>query len=371
MGFALGRFSLRGAAVALCLFLGTLPATSGPPNFNDLANRRDEELGAAVASLFFAAMQSDEQLDALESAASKFRSKNAKTANGESKLGLLYDSIVVDPQDPRLDLFLDRWFARWPQSPTPYIIKSHVLLLDAVGARSLRSLHFDQAQSVQLPADKLRSLQKYLETHKKLARIDPHWFVLAAHTARLAQTGEMAFTALITEGLSQHPTYTAIYDAGTDYFMPGRTGDPSSLEKWASQLSSQTGLVDAQGAYARVYWHAFLFGERGKIFQRAVIDWRKFKLSSASLLQADPSPQNFARMTLMSCIAGDRQETKRLFAVSSEPLSFYPWSGNEERDICLKWARQSQWDFILGGALHWLQHHFLQGLKYLADLFRT
>jgi hypothetical protein len=329
----------------------------------------DQNLPGLTASVFFNALNSPEQIDELEKVATEFRLKKTKLSTGNWKLSTFYNSIMPQSNDPRLKPLVDTWIKRWPGSPTPYIVNAHSMLLSILGTNQIETFSPANPQSLPIQTEKVKELQDYLDQHRDVAAADPHWFVLRARAALLTGITEADFNALLLEGMAREPSYDDLYQAGTDYYLPKWKGSSAALERWARLASSHVATKGVNSAYARIYWHAFQAQYGRDVFVQTSIDWSQFKRSASALLDETNAPENIGRIALLTCVAGDRTETKRLFGLTAEPVAFYPWSSETERDACLAWARTPAWKAKLNSFIEWVAPYVFELLK-VVSLFR-
>lgn len=333
------------ACVMVAGMLGAIaPAGAVPIKIDDVTLVPDDQIGPATAMAMFKAMGNDEQIDALERAAKTFRTQKSRTATGDWKLTQFYDGLMGDADDPRMQEVLRRWIERYPQSPTPRIIKAHFMLLGLTGAHTIAEVVDRNPQSVTVSPEKLAKLISYLVETRAWASTDPHWYVERARAELLQGTDRQTFQEHILEGVRREPSYVALQNIGTEGVLANRSGNDGQLEDWARRLSQAAGDDPAgQSAYAQAYWHAFEKTYDGPMRWTTQIDWDRFKNSAAALLDQRPTPDNITRMAVFACAAPDRAETARIFALSEKPVGFYPWSSRKRRDACLAWANAPFW----------------------------
>jgi hypothetical protein len=338
---------LRTCVVLLYGLFGLPAAAATDAHFVKLENERDPYIVGRVGVLIFQAMQDDVAIDELENAARIFREKQSKTELGDWKLTAFYNGVMLSASDRRVAGLVARWAARWPQSPVPAIIQGHVNLSEVLGSVMLTKSSFRDDQSRVVDKAKVAQIVEQLSGNRAVARIDPHWFVLMARALSANGATEAVVQSVIQEGLSLFPTYTALYDIGTEYYLGSHPGDTAALERWAQTASLQLKGTSSASVYARIYWHAFEVQYGRSLLSATQIDWTRFK--------EDPTPGNFGRVALIACVAGDRAETRRLFESSPQPLQFYPWAATSERDSCRDWAMKPSWRIAVETMWDWIE----------------
>jgi hypothetical protein len=363
------KLAFRALALA-CAFGLAATAAHAVPQFpvDDLTKMPDQNLDGASAMALFKSMMMDEQLDATEKAVEQFRQEKSKTALGEWKLSHFYDALKGQIKDPRLEPLLAKWTQRFPQSPTPKIIKAHFLFLDAINDTGQQGFNDKPAQATNYQAAKLKALSDYLDEIKPaVAARDPQWYVLRARTDMLMDADPIAFLGNAMTGLKQEPTFVALQDAGTDYFA----GNSRDLERWA-RLMQQT-LGDAPGtggAYALAYWRAYNEAYHADMRRNSDIDWDDFTKSAAALVRDYPDPQNVGRMALMTCSGADRAATKQLIGMGRGPLAFYPWASLQQQKVCAQWAAAPAWVGAYEWLMQWIDRDHAQLAQYGPMSFR-
>ncbi len=336
--------SIKNALIFLALLLAPVGTASAEPKDVEIVEVQDDQIRSAVSFAFYHALESDAQLDSLERAAETYRRERVRAQTGEHKITLFYSGITAEARNPRLKPILQRWRTRYPKSPTPYVIAAQADLRAITGKTFIEAFSFEAAQSRAQPPEQMEALRKSLEEAREIASTDPHWYVLAGQAALISGADESAFTSLMLEGIGRFPDYEPIYGTATDFFLPKWGRDAGALERWAALAKSHEGSNGPRGVYALIYWHAFLVQYRRDLSSSARIDLEQLREATAVLLAKDPSPRNLTRMALLACVVGDEKQTKQLFDRSKDKLSFYPWAGVSERDVCYAWAHRTMWD---------------------------
>lgn len=355
---------LAACCLVLALWLAPLRAHAAEtPAAPDLINARDDTLAGAGAMALFGAMQYEEHMDVFEKAAAEFRTKKLRLSTGEWKLSALYNGVMGDAVDPRWDPLLERWRKKYPESPTPYIVRAQLLWQGVIGRNVAPVYYSIQSRNQDVAAEKAKEIKAYLEANRAIASRDPHWFDLMARAGMMSGQDEAGFSATIVEGLIKEPTYYVLYESGADYFLQNG-GNSAALERWARQISAIAAISGADSAYARIYSYAFYNRYGWNLFRKTRIDWEHFKSSANAMLATDYSDRNLGRATLMACLANDHAETKRLVDTAAGSLDFYPWAGPKEREQCLAWANKPAWrirlDAVARAAAEFLMDYLLR-----------
>jgi hypothetical protein len=347
-----------------------------PPDAASIIAMPGSFLEFAVGNALLAAMNGDDtQLDVLEAVAKTLRSSKVRVETGSWKLAVLYDSIAVQPNDPKFQKLIEHWHSRWPGSPTPYIIQAQALL---VGIYSIpwsqqRDLPDPRDHTISLEA--IKELQRHLENSRAAANADPHWYTLAARARVLAEADEATsettetFSNFVLEGIAREPTYDELYAAGTYYFLQKWSGvlaNGESLEKWALAASAASNKAGLNSGYARVYWHAFKSQYGREIFSGSKLDWPHFRTSADAYIVEDPTSRIQDRALFLACLAGDRGETRRLFSVRAKKMMFDDYAAQELVGVCRSWAAAPAWRVTLENFVERMSPDFMAYFHYLS-----
>ena len=133
----------------------------------------------------------------------------------------------------------------------------------------------------------------------------------------------------------------ALVEAASDYYLPKWHGSDRALEDWAKTLSALPGVTNGNELYLAVYRHAHFVEYGQDLFQRSAIDWTHFKRGILELLSRAPVPENVALMAMLSCLAGDKTETRRLFETQAEGTFRYPLWTLAQHEVCRSWSARS------------------------------
>ena len=323
------------------------PLVDGPPTGVTAASLVDQpeahQFDQRVRLAFMNALGIGYNADFIEldAAARALRDGRQLFPAGDYKLARFYDASAMPIEHEHTLPVLDAWIAAMPQSPTPRIVKALVRLqgvIDRLGA----AFHGREAtQHVVVDQVALAAIRADLLADEKICAGDPHWHYLLARIAMLMRVPEAELSAIVLRGLAVAPGYQPLIAAGTDYFLPKWSGNAGSLQEWARKSDD---VLAARGAgfYAKAYVHAHQVQFGRAMFEQSAIDWTRFKASAAQWLAVvGPSPEALSDLSALACLAGDRQETARLFAMIKTPYSTKSWSSKDDREACKAWAEKS------------------------------
>jgi len=334
------------------------------PDAKKILTLEDTFFDSAVTEALTEAIKGNvKELDVLEAVAAEARSTKIRMMTGSWKLAVLYDQTFADPNSPDFQALLARWTARWPKSPTPYILMAQAMLTPAKKSHwtELRGLPDPRNHTIKL--DALKELQAFLQKIQSFAEHDPQWSVLSARVRVMIESDEAseqstaAFKDFVLKAIEREPTYDELYSAGTFYFLQkwnGQADNRMALEEWAQAAAAAGKSAGVDGGYARVYWHAHRYQYGRMLFDWTNADWTRLKASGNAYIAEHKESGNAMRMAFLACLAGDRNETKRLITLPGRHRYLGETAGIDVFKVCDAWAQAPAWSVTLENAVQWL-----------------
>jgi hypothetical protein len=148
----------------------------------------------------------------------------------------------------------------------------------------------------------------------------------------------MAFEALVEEGLKREPLYYQLYFAAVRFFTPKWGGDPTKIEAFADAAVARTQKDEGFSLYARIYWVASQYQYGSSLFSQTGVVWPKMKRGIHDVLARYPDQWNVNNFAYFACLAGDRDEAKKLIGMIKGPPSVQAWRRQENFSRCAAWA---------------------------------
>jgi hypothetical protein len=303
--------------------------------------RQRQELTETVTTRFFA-----EDFDALERLATEFRTGKSRSASGTWRLTHFYyafnSALPSREKDDgfwsRANAIADRWVQRYPRSPTAHMVRATVLVRHGWKFRG-----GGYASSVDPAAwppffKKLGEAKDYLRRHKDVASVDPHWYDSMAQIATAEGWDSRDFEALVDEGLTREPLYYQLYFSAVTFYLPKWGGDAGQIESFANAAVKRTQKEEGYALYARIYWVASQYQYGSDLFTRTGVVWPKMKRGIADVLARYPDQWNINNFAHFACLAGDRDEARKLIGRMSGVPIMQAWKTVETFSRCQAWA---------------------------------
>jgi hypothetical protein len=320
--------------VVVFLLLVVSPLSQG----GELQER--EKMKSNVSTLFLS-----ENFSELERMANEYRTKQSRTASGLWKLTLFYAGIVQTANEENsadrywtdLEAKTLRWANLYPNSPTPHIAHSIILIRHAWSYRGsgwAHEVHPESWKPFHLYIGKAR---QYLAAHKKVSKSDPRWYETMLVVARAENWDLADFNTLVEEAVSKHPNFYQIYFAAIDYLTPKWHGDKDKIEAFANYSANKTQSREGYSLYARVYWYASQAQYGVRLFTDSSVVWPRMKMGIDDVLARYPDQWNINNFSHFACLAGDRSKTKELIRLVDTPMP-QVWKDPGLYDQCRSWA---------------------------------
>ncbi len=323
----------RGILIAVCFALGTVSAAA-----DELSDRR--AIDKQVQPLYHG-----ERFMELEALAERYRT-GERTGSGIWKLTVLYATLeflhgvdmVADYPGGLIWARLDRWIAATPTAPTPRIIKAFAL-------RSL-ALRTDQFQSDKRQAHAgwqpdlayLDAAQKELEAAASFAKRDPHYFAVQIEIMR-AQRAELEDILTVhNEATTRHPLYYQTHFATFRHVIPASSIRGDVITAFANTVYESTKSSEGESVYARLLWSAYEYNFGLGVFQDLPVHTDRMMSGMRQIIKKYPSPWNAEHFALFSCLLGDKELLRAMFAISPKTPTEAIWQNPIVHDACRKFV---------------------------------
>ncbi len=300
-----------------------------------------QQIGAQASALFM-----QERFAELEQLADRYRTTEARTRSGLWKLTLFYSGLTdLAFSDEKSDKYWDsieskalRWVDAFPDSPTPRIAYSLVLIGHAWMFRGGGWGSEVKSQDWKPFHEYMKKAETYLLEHKDIAAADPRWYETMLAVARAQDWDIQRFKQLVDEAVARYPYFYQIYFAAIDYLAPKWHGSRQQIEAFADFAVSKTAEREGTGMYARIYWYAAQAQYRDRLFTDSSVVWSKMKKSIEDVLQRYPDQWNINNFAHFACLAWDRDETRELMGrIEGAPIP-QAWEDEAQYRQCRTWA---------------------------------
>jgi hypothetical protein len=279
----------------------------------------------------------------LDLLADKYRKYQERTSSGVWKLSEFYSAFGpdVDPRDTQQwDAYianLEDWIQENPASPTPRIALAWTLIKRAWAHRTTLPAQHVDPEAWKAYEYYVSQAKNYLQQNKALTSQDPHWYDVMATVAMAEGWPLEEYIELIDEGTTRYPYYYGIYFAGANYLLPRWHGSFEKLDAFANAAVEKTREKDKNGLYARIYWSASGTIKKHRLFSESAVKWEKMRQGIFDVLEQYPDQWNINNFAYFSCLAKDKEATKKLTGMVTVPIR-HVWEADEVYDACKNWA---------------------------------
>lgn len=291
----------------------------------------------------------------------KYLSSQEKLANGIWKFSEIYEGIdlAMSPPDhlksiAELDKHwnsiqrkLDRWLQISRSSAIANISKSHAYTSQAWSYRGTGLSGSVKEDSWTLFRQNIEKSKLNLLSIRNIAIKDPYWYCEMIVVGKAEGWGNDDFFKIFNEGVARHPTFYPLYSYASSKLLPQWGGSIEEIVKFAAFAAENSKNKEGKSFYARVLWSAYQ-SRLPDSFIKNEKTWLSMKSSFNDLIATYPDPWNLYAYARFSCMAGDRENLKRiidLIGKSDEddqdigpPVN--PW-GKDYFSKCRIWANNS------------------------------
>lgn len=286
---------------------------------------------------------------ALERQATLYRTRQSRTSSGVWKLSVLHGGVdhyfFVGRYDEATwaekEQTAKRWIEAYPKSPSARLAYAEWLSRRAWSHRGGGYANTVRPQDWAPFRAGIEAARKYLEDNKKLASLDPEWYVKMEALAKAQQWDDGRFQDLIDEAMRRYPAYYEIYFQAIEFYSPKWGGDATDIERFARMAMERTRASEGKGLYARIYWYASQSIYDEELFDESLARWSTMRAGIDDVLKTYPDEWNLQNFAHFACLARDRD--KALELIQRVQGTAYPmvWENEENFQRCKRWAWQS------------------------------
>ena len=288
-----------------------------------------------------------ESYDKLEALAERLRNEKTRYASGTWKLtdyyfvfhNLWIGDVKNRPNDwSQMHQRIDAWAKQFPQSPTPIIVRSIVLMQEAWKVRGS-----GYAKSVPPTAWKtfqelVQKAHDNLRSTKAISARDPHWYTVMATIHKVSGSSRYALMTDVEEGIDRFPQYYQTYFHAIESFLPKWGGSVDEVEFFADYALTKTRQTQGDAIYTRIYWYLFQIEFHYHLFRSTRVRWDVMKSGMEDVLKDYQDEWNLQNFAVFACLAEDRPMTARLFVlIEQQPLAAV-WPDSNYFKHCKDWS---------------------------------
>lgn len=252
----------------------------------------------------------------LEALADKIRSAKERFPGGTWKIQQFYDCMDCRDDEPESMWTLhekihQEWEGKFPRSSTAQIAKAQFYISYAWHARSAAYADQVTEEGWKLFRERLAQARTILDQSKSLGPACPVWWSSYQTVALGQEWDRAAYDALFRDAVKFEPEFDPYDTSRAKYLLPRWHGKPGDWEKAADQEIALRGEIGYQ-IYASV-----VDGQAGyydNVFQETTASWRKTRKGFDDLIARFPkSAALLNHYCRLACLAGDREQAKKLF----------------------------------------------------------
>lgn len=336
------RLAILLATAAICLGIATVVwvktglikeiiATADPTPSTPVRNSELEEMqkfSTETRQLF-----NNRQFTSIEALADRLRTTREQFPSGAWKLMHAYDSLDCRDEEPESmwqlhEKIYQEWKTTHPTSITARVAHARFMISYAWHARGSDYADKVTEEGWLLFRERLASGRRILDESKTLAPCPVWW--QARLRAALGQGEEpAAYEELFQQAKREEPRFFYHDQSRAYYLLPRWHGEAGDWEAAAErEIERPNGL--GHEAYTRVIIEQIRF--YGNIFQETNASWRKTKTGFEEMrARYSDTPQILNIYCRLACLAGDREQAKKLFKLIGEQPTSNCWrkKGNE------------------------------------------
>lgn len=279
---------------------------------------------------------------ALEELAGSYRESRDRTSAGMLKLRKFYGGIDEaapsnDPDHPAWASAMDtveQWIREYPNSPTPYIAKAHLLSHRGWAYRGTGWASTVQPEDWLKLKQLARETREFLATHKSVASRDPEFYSSVASADLVLGSTEAEFRKSLDEGMAAFPNYDELYFRGREYYSPRWYGSEEAMESFIVETVRRTSDKRGHEMYARLYWAAGQRTSGGYYLVGPIANWGMMRDGIRELTERFPDQWNVNHVAFFACLRGDRKLAEELIQMIEKPIIESAWSGQGNFDLC-------------------------------------
>lgn len=286
----------------------------------------------------------------LDALAAQLREHDLRSPSGIPQLFLFYYDGVKGPVEgvpiarkavwDRAFAFADRWMQQRPDSPTPILVKSELLLAYGWEARGPGYMDTVSRDGEQVFQDSMQQAQDLLQRTKAVSSLDPDWYRQMAAIYKNTAGDRAAFMALLDEAMDRYPSYWPTFTNGAQYVLPKWGGSEELIRAYVRHIDQRAPLQDADELYARLYSAIGCCGITGPdLFTVGGAKWPRMKNGLESIRTLYPDPLNVDTEAVNACRAGDPATLDALLPQIGDAPVLEAWTQSLDYfHACSDWA---------------------------------
>lgn len=255
----------------------------------------------------------------LEEVAERLRESHAKFRPGHSQLGLLYDVVAhggLSELDPpwaaRLE-FLEGWMQERPQSTTPRICASEMLVEYAWQARGTGTANTLSERERQLFYDRLTLAHEHALAAAELADDQPLVYLMLMRSSHGLTRDIAASRQHALRALQLDPACIEAVQTMGVALLPRWYGRPGDLHEFGTDAVNATRASQGNAMYAVLAQIVSEF--ESPEFTYRELKWNQIRQGYLDLIERHPEAiSRRAELMLHACRAGDRDSAEAAFA---------------------------------------------------------
>ena len=279
----------------------------------------------------------------LESKVEAYRNNQERTLSGVWKLTIFYGAFgeVGGYKDEESWRYLysvsDKWIQQYPNSPTPYIVKSLILSNHAWKYRGNDYVKDVKDEDWKPFRSKISKGIELLLSVKEIGSSDPHWYTALADLASGSRTAKIKSDEILKEGIQKHPYYYQLYFAVAKHKEPKWGGSWIEHEKFIKEAIGNTGDLEESSMFARIYWTVISsYGHQKAriLIYDSIINWDSMANGMEDVIKRYPDNWNLNHFAIFSCVAFDPFLTKKYIDMLKNKPDLKIWGSQKHYNRC-------------------------------------
>jgi hypothetical protein len=280
----------------------------------------------------------NERFDDLERLLADWTNGRERAADGRWKLGWFLAAVEASVRDgefeARLQL-LDRWRAKYPQSPFRAVAEADLWRTAAWRARGSGYSSSVTPEGWRLFHERCVKAEKILLDSRAYASANPLWGLVYLETSPGLEWTIDRQLAFYRKLIEKEPSFYPTHFAMLEYLHPRWGGDWKLIEKLVEYAEEKTKATEGASLYARIYWYlAQRDGDNLDIFEHGA-DWRRMKKGFEDILERYPhSAWDMNNFAAFACRAHDGDAYRSLRFRIGNNIQPKAWRTNVSLDVC-------------------------------------
>jgi hypothetical protein len=328
--------------ILIFLFILLLPFTTIA---GELETR--EEIENKSRSLFI-----NENYELLNKIGNSYLKNKSRTSSGLWKLTLYYAGLSSIPNsdvnEPRYWSDLKAKAIKWSkidnESSFPHMMYADILINEAWMYRGTGWAYTVRKEDWKPFREKIEEARLYLLKYSHLKNHDPRWYEQMLIIAKAQGWDTKKFYELLDEALSVHPQFYEIYFKAINYLQPRWHGSVIEIEEFATYATKKSEAYEGKGMYARIYWYVSQAEYGRDLFTKSNVRWNQMKSGINDVLKKYPDQWNINNFALFSCLAHDKEMTRKLIGMIKGRPIISVWENGNYFDYCKEWANKKEKD---------------------------